>query len=401
MQIAFWIVLAVLAYAFGGYFLLLKLLAPWVRKVRRPHRMDETFQPRISLVISLHNEEKHIGPRLDNFEALEYPPDKIELVLGDDCSTDRTREIIRKRMKKNPRIKLVEFDTHQGKTEVINKIVPQLTSDIVAFSDANTYWKPESARLLARHFADPRVGAACGHMELLDPAGQNPEDRYWRAEAAMKILENDLGVLLGATGGIYMLRKELFRPLQSNVIQIDDFIWPVRVYEHGQLGVYERDAVATEEVSHTVEGEFRRKVRIGTGDYRALKECWRLLLPWKGWVAFCFWSHKVLRWLAPFFLVALLVVNAFLLDQLLYQVLFALQLAFYASALLGKLLSGQSHFIADLFRVPYYFVGSNLALLLGFFKCVTGRQKAAWSEKAHRTAVVGVPQSSFRPTDRK
>ncbi len=387
MQIAFWILFGALAYAFAGYFILLKLIAPMVRRLRKPHRVDDNHRPQISLVISLHNEEKHIAQRMDSFEALDYPPNKIELVLGDDCSTDRTREIIRERIKKNPRIRLIEFDTHQGKTEVINKIVPQLTREIVACSDANTFWKPDSAKLVARHFADPRVGAACGHMELLDPAGQNPEDRYWQGEAAMKMLENDLGVLLGATGGIYMMRQELFRPLQSNVIQIDDFIWPVRVYEHGRIGVYERGAVANEEVSHTVEGEFRRKVRIGTGDYRALKECWRLLMPWKGWVAFCFWSHKVLRWLAPFFLIALLAVNAFLLDQLLYQVLCALQLAFYASALIGKLLSGQRHFIADLFRVPYYFVGSNFALLLGFFKCVTGRQKAAWNEKAHRTPV--------------
>lgn len=385
MQIAFWIFFGLLAYAFAGYFVVLKILSPIVRRLRKPHRVDESHRPTISLVISLHNEEKHIAQRIDSFEALDYPPDKIELILGDDCSTDRTREIIRERMKNNPRIRLIEFDTHQGKTEVINKVVPQLTSEIVAFSDANTFWKPESARLLARHFADPRVGAACGHMDLLDPAGQNPEDRYWQGEAAMKMLENDLGVLLGATGGIYMMRRELFRPLQSNVIQIDDFIWPLRVYEHGKIGVYERGAVANEEVSHTVEGEFRRKVRIGTGDYRAIKECWRLLMPWKGWVAFCFWSHKVLRWLAPFLLIALLAVNAFLLEHLLYQITFALQLAFYASALVGKLLSRQRHIIADLFRVPYYFVGSNLALLLGFFKCVTGRQKAAWSEKAHRT----------------
>jgi cellulose synthase/poly-beta-1,6-N-acetylglucosamine synthase-like glycosyltransferase len=393
MQITFWILFAILAYAFAGYFVVLKILAPVVRRLRKPHRVDENHRPKISLVISLHNEEKHIAQRIDSFEALDYPPDNIELALGDDCSTDRTRAIIRQRMQKNPRIRLIEFDTHQGKTEVINKVVPQLTSDIVAFSDANTFWKPESARLLARHFADPRVGAACGHMELLDPAGQNPEDRYWQGEAAMKMMENDLGVLLGATGGIYMMRRELFRPLQSNVIQIDDFIWPLRVYEYGKIGIYERGAVANEEVSHTVEGEFRRKIRIGTGDYRAIKECWRLLMPWKGWVAFCFWSHKVLRWLAPFFLVALLVVNAFLLEHLLYQITFALQLAFYASALVGKLLSGQRHIVADLFRVPYYFVGSNLALLLGFFKCVTGRQKAAWSEKAHRTAAASSSQS--------
>ena len=158
-------------------------------------------------------------------------------------------------------------------------------------------------------------------------------------EAAMKVLENDLGVLLGANGGIYTLRRELFRPLASNVVQIDDFIWPVRVYERGFIGVYERAAVATEEVSPTVEAEFRRKIRIGTGNYRSLMECWRLLLPWKGWVEFVFWSHKVLRWCTPLLLVGIFASNAQLLAFPLYRTLFVLQVVFYASALIGRLFS--------------------------------------------------------------
>jgi cellulose synthase/poly-beta-1,6-N-acetylglucosamine synthase-like glycosyltransferase len=306
------------------------------------------------------------------------------LLLGDDCSTDRTREIIGDRMSRNPRIRFVGFDTQQGKTAVINQLVPQARGTIIGFSDANTFWEPPSLRLMARHFADDRVGAVCGRLVLRSPTGLNTDDAYWQYETRIKRREHDLGVVLGAPGGIYTLRRELFRPLAAHVIQIDDFIWPVRVYEQGCRGVYEPGAVAHEEAAPHVEAEFRRKIRIGTGDYRALRECRRLLLPWSGWVAFCFWSHKVLRWLAPFLLLAALVSNALLVAEPLYRILFALQIGFYLAAGGGWLLSRQRHALAAILRVPYYFVGGNLALLIGCWKCLTGRQRATWSQKTHR-----------------
>jgi len=224
-----------------------------------------------------------------------------------------------------------------------------------------------------------------GRLILKSATGVNTDDGYWKYETLLKRLEGQLGIVLGANGGIYSLRKELFRPLKSDVIQIDDFIWPVSVYERGYRGVYEPAAIANEEASPDVEAEFRRKVRIGTGDYRALVECWRLLLPWQGWIAFAFWSHKVVRWLAPFLLLLLLFSNALLRDCSFYRELFELQLAFYALAGLGAFFSKQKYLLAKLLRVPYYFVGSNVALLIGCYKCVTGRQQATWTQKAHRS----------------
>ncbi len=383
MKLTFWMALGLLAYTYLGYLPLLFVLGPVVRRLRRRHRVDENYRPMVSMIISLHNEEKHIAQRIDSFEALDYPPDKLELMLGDDCSTDRTREIIRERMARNPRIRLFPFDTQQGKTAVINALVPQARGEIIALTDANTFWEPASLRRMVRHFADPRVGAVCGRLLLRSSTGINTDDAYWKYETWIKQREDDLGVVLGANGGIYALRKDLFQPLRADVIQIDDFIWPVRVYERGCCGVYEPAAIAHEEASPHVEAEFRRKIRIGTGDYRALVTCWRLLLPWRGWVAFSFWSHKVLRWLAPFLMIIVLITNALIPD---YRWLFYLQLAFYAAAALGILFSKQKHILAKLLRVPYYLIGSNAALLIGFYKCVTGRQKATWSQKAHRAA---------------
>ena len=381
MQIAFFVALALLAYTYAGYFVLLTLIGPLFR---RSHPPDDHHQPSVSMVISLHNEERLITQRIENFEALDYPADKLELLLGDDCSNDRTRAIIRERMARNPRIRLFPFDTHQGKTAVINTLVPQATGEIIAFTDANTFWEPTALKLLTRHFANPRVGCAGGRLILRSATGVNTDDDYWQYETLLKQRENDLGVQLGAPGGIYTLRKPLFHPLQSNVIQIDDFIWPVSVYWQGFIGVNEPAAVACEEAAPNVEAEFRRKVRIGTGDYKALSECRQLLLPWKGWIAFAFWSHKVLRWLAPFLLLGLLVSNALLLDRPAYRQLFVLQCGFYVLAGLGAAVSKQTHLLAKLLRIPYYFVGSNAALLVGFYKCVTGRQTATWTQKAHR-----------------
>jgi len=350
---------------------------------RRHHHVDDSHQPFVSMVISLHNEERLIAQRIDNFEALDYPADKLELLLGDDCSSDRTRAIITERMTRNPRIRFFPFDTHQGKTAVINTLVPQAKGEIIAFTDANTFYAPDSMAKMCRHFADAKVGSVSGRLILKSVTGVNTDDSYWRYETLLKQRENDLGVVLGANGGIYAMRKVLFRPLKSDVIQIDDFIWPVSVYIHGYRGFYETEAIANEEASPYVEAEFRRKIRIGTGDYRALVECWQLLLPWKGWIAFAFWSHKVLRWFAPFLLIVAFVANA-VLPQ--YRWLFYGQCALYLAAGLGTFFSKQKHLLAKLLRVPYYFVGSNVALLIGFYKCVTGRQKATWTQKAHRAA---------------
>ncbi len=382
MELIFWICLALLVYTYAGYFVLVTLVGPLVR---RRHHTDDKHTPSVTMVVSLHNEEIHIDRLIDSFEALEYPTTRKELLLGDDCSTDRTRELIRARMAQNDQIRLVEFDVHPGKTEVINQLVPQATGEILAFSDANTFWQPTALRLLARHYADPRVGAVGGRLVLRSSSGVNTDDAYWQFETLLKQRENDLGVQLGAPGGIYTMRKSLFHPLKSDVIQIDDFIWPVSVYWQGCIGVNEPGAVAHEEAAPHVEAEFRRKIRIGTGDFRALYECRRLLLPWLGWVSFAFWSHKVIRWSAPILLLLVLMSNAFLLAQPLYRALFGLQIAFYSLALFGRLLSHQKHFLAKICRVPYYFVGGNIALAIGFVKCATGRQKATWTQTLHRT----------------
>jgi cellulose synthase/poly-beta-1,6-N-acetylglucosamine synthase-like glycosyltransferase len=340
----------------------------------------------VSVVCSLHNEEAHIEKLIAAFVNTDYPQDKLEVLLGDDSSTDRTREIIQAAQKQHPNIKLVPFDENVGKTAVVNQIVPTAKGNVVAFCDANTFYEPDALVKMVRHFADERVGTVCGRLILRSKTGVNTDDQYWQYESAIKKIEGDFGVVLGANGGIYMLRKQLFVPLEPSVIQIDDFIWPVKTQELGYIGVYEPNAIANEEAAPFVEAEFRRKVRIGTGDYRALRDLWRVLLPCKGMLSFCYWGHKVIRWLAPFILLLVLGVNITLLKQPWFCVMLSLQILFYLAAIIGPLFSKLTHPFARLLRLPYYFAGSNAALLLGFYKCVTGRQKATWSTTGHRTS---------------
>ena len=384
MKVLFWICIGLLAYTYVGYFLLLLLLRPLAKRFRKPVKSDAAFQPIVSVVCSLHNEEAHIEQLIAAFVNSDYPQDKLEVLLGDDCSTDRTREIILAAHEHHPNIKLVPFDENVGKTAVVNQIVPTAQGDLVAFCDANTFYEPDALGKMVRHFSDKRVGTVCGRLILKSKTGVNTDDQYWQYESTIKQIEGDFGVVLGANGGIYMLRKELFVPLVPDVIQIDDFIWPVKTQEQGYIGVYEPKAIANEEAAPFVEAEFRRKVRIGTGDYRALRDLWHLLLPWKGMLGFCYWGHKVIRWLAPFILIGLLMANARLLGEIGFRWVLGLQILFYGTAFAGRFASKQPRWWAKALRLPYYFVGSNIALLVGFYKCVTGRQKAVWSTTGHR-----------------
>ena len=187
---------------------------------------------------------------------------------------------------------------------------------------------------------------------------------------------------MGANGGIYSLRRELFIPLNPARCQVDDFVWPMLAQQSGKIGVYAGQAIASEDSAPSIEAEFVRKTRIATGDFNALWECRKLLNPFCGWIAFAFWSHKVLRWLAPFFLLGLLVTNVLLSE---YRWLLVAQVVFYGVAGVGYFFSKQKHVLARVLRIPYYFAGSNVALLIGCYKCLTGRQRAAWTQKAHRS----------------
>src|SRR5262249_38706505 len=210
------------------------------------------------------------------------------------------------------------------------------SADILAFSDANTRMNPDCLRRLVRHFADPEVGAVCGELRIESAQGTAGESLYWRYEVALKFLENRLNCVLGANGAVYAVRRELFKPL--NHVIVEDFQIPMHIRAEGRRVVYDPEAIGMEESAPALVEEFRRKVRIGAGAYQTLFGCLEFLNPFLGMPAFAYLSPKVLRWLAPIFLLVAWAGSLALAADPIYGALFLAQTAFYALSYIGWIL---------------------------------------------------------------
>ncbi|MBN9520334.1 glycosyltransferase family 2 protein [bacterium] len=376
LQVTCWVCLGLVLYTYAGYPVLIRCLSAALGQRRRPPAGDPAALPQVSLLIAAHNEAPVIAARIENALALDYPNDRLEVVVATDGCTDATADVVRGFAGRG--VRLLEYGRRRGKTAVLNESIPRLAGEVVILSDANTLMAPDAARALVRWFRNPRVGVVCGRLVLTDPAsGLNSDGLYWRYETFLKTCESRLGALLGANGGIYALRKACFRPVPGNTI-VDDFVIPLTArLETGCAILYDPEAVAHEETPPALDAEFRRRVRIGAGGFQSLGRLWRLLNPARGWVAFTFLSHKILRWGCPLFLVGSLVTSGLLLEHTLYRALFVGQLAFYA---LSGLLSFSPPGVRVLrpLRLTTMFTGMNLALLVGFWRWARGGVGGAW-----------------------
>lgn len=390
MKAAVWIALLGLGlpvYAYLGYPLVLFLLASLVQMgrdvhyllLRRERRSRNAELPLVNIVIAAHNEEKVIGATLAGCLALDYPRDRLEVIVGSDGSTDRTVEIARQH--EGEGVRVLEYSRRRGKVSVISDCAAAAHGDILVFTDANTILDARSVPNLVRHFIDPHVGVVCGELRLRGPDGRPADEGvYWRYEVILKVLESRLNAVLGANGAIYAMRRSLFPEVRDHLIT-DDFVIPMKVRARGWRVLYDPEAVAVEEVSASLSDEFRRRLRIGAGNWQALRQCAELLAPWRGSVSFAFWSHKVLRWLTPFLLLAALLANTVLLSHPAWQAALAVQIAFYGCAALGLAL-GQLRLPAGPLRMVSYFVAINTALAIGFVRGACGVQQAAWQSAA-------------------
>jgi len=399
MSTAFWIAvvsLAVPLYAYIGYPVLLFILAAIIQTCRdalyifrrSDRRRRSLKRPFVSIILAAHNEEKVIRRTIDNLLKLDYPADRYEVIIGSDGSSDRTVEFAR--MAASDRIRVLDFQERRGKLAVITDCARRARGDVLVLSDANTLLKPDAVTLLLRHFDSAHVGVVCGELRLATPDGAQPhEGLYWRYEVILKMLESRLDSTLGANGALYAIRKSLFPALPPHLIT-DDFVIPMKARSKGFRIVYDPEAAAIEETPSGVADEFRRRIRIGAGNWQSLRQCADLLLPWKGFVAFAFWSHKVLRWLTPFLLPTAFIANCLLLPDRFWLVTFALQLLFYAAAAVGGLLR-LLHLPAGPFHAPLYFLVINLALAIGMIRGILGLQGAAWRRTARAIPPTGEP----------
>jgi cellulose synthase/poly-beta-1,6-N-acetylglucosamine synthase-like glycosyltransferase len=275
---------------------------------------------------------------------------------------------------------------------VLNAAIPGLKGEIVMLSDANTTIDAAAARKLARWFRRPEVGAVCGRLLLIDPqTGCNVDSLYWKYENSLKRREGHLGALLGANGAIYAIRKDLYTPIPSETI-VDDFVIPLLAkLRTGCTIIYDCEAIAREETPSGVGAEFHRRSRIGAGGFQSIGLLWRLLDPRRGWVALAFFSHKVLRWLGPFFLLGMLASSALLWGRPFYRDALLAQGGFYLLSLLAVFLPTQVQALKPL-RLATMFTGMNVALLLGFWRWLLGHQRATWRRTDRIVGAEGVIQ---------
>jgi len=391
-KILFWAAVAAIIYTYVGYPVVLFLLSSISQMIRdfrflltrgeRRSTLGESDDwPTVTLIISAYNEENIIDRRIRNSLELDYPRDKLEIIVASDGSTDATNDIVGSYSEHG--VKLINRPDRRGKVFVLNRTVPKAAHEIVVLSDANTMCEPDALRHLVSPFCNDNVGVVVGEM-VLESANQEHkgESHYWRYEAILKLMENKLRAILGANGGFYAIRKELFVPVPDSTLN-DDFVIPLKIVEKGYQQVYSTEARVTEKTAVDVGTEFARHKRIAAGNFQSIFMLWRLLNPFRGYIAFTFVSHKIMRWCAPFFMIAAFAANIPLLAESLrcYGVLFVLQLLFYGGAWLG----GQSDnpLLRKLCATQYYFVSMNIGMLQGFLNFLRGSQKVTW-EKAPR-----------------
>jgi cellulose synthase/poly-beta-1,6-N-acetylglucosamine synthase-like glycosyltransferase len=373
-EIVFAAAAVVLFYVYLGYPALLAVLAVFCRRSGN----EPGTCPQLSVLIAAYNEEAHIRRKIEETLALDYPPDKLEVLVLSDASTDRTDPIVRNFA--DPRVRLLRMPERRGKTHAQNEGVKACRSEIVVFSDATTTYHPMALRYLACNYKDPAVGAVSGRYEYFDRDGQSPTGSgtiaFWNYENLIKALQSRIRTISGCCGCIYSVRKSIYTELGDHIVS--DLVQPLWVIKKGYRVVFEDRALAYEETTRSTGEEFSMRVRIVTGAIRGILSVAELLKPWKhGWLAFQLLSHKVLRWLVPLFLVALLVSSAVLaVDNDTYRVLFGLQALFYLSALLPAWLPINQW--SRLLAVPLYFCTLNAAALMSLIEVLRGRQYVVW-----------------------
>ena len=385
-QIVFWTGLAVVVGVYFGYPLSLRPLAAF----GRPHKTSDQ-SPSVTLVISAFNEESVIGEKLENSLTLDYPADRLEIMVISDASEDATDDVVASYQDRG--VVLCRQQPRRGKSAGLTQFVPEARGEIVVFSDANSLYEPDAIRKLVRHFADPRVGFVVGHQRYFDEdsAACQSESLYWRYETWLKIQESRISSPVCGDGAIFAIRAELFEPLRDD--DINDTLIPLRIVARGYRGVFDEEAVCYERTAEDFHGEFRRRARIVNRALGAVLRVPRTLNPFRvGVFAYQLFVHKVLRWFVPFFLLAMLASSAWLAacGSGTYLLLLVLQLLFYATALLGVVPGIRS--LKPVYITSYFCV-SNAAAALGVVRLLFAGRVVTWNpERAE-------PPTRLQPSD--
>jgi len=369
----FWISGLLIGYAYVGYPVLIRAWAA-LRPVRP--RAGPGF-PSVSVVIVAHDEEERIAARIENLLALDYPMDRLEIVVGSDGSTDGTEA--RARAVPSGRVRVIAFPGRRGKAAVLDDVLPLCCGEIVVLTDARQRFEAGTLEALVRPFGDPAVGAVSGRLILADRPEATPVSRgvglYWRCETAIRESESRVDSTVGVTGAVYAMRRDLFEPIPGDTI-LDDVLIPMRIARRGYRVVFEAGARAWDRPAETPRQEFVRKVRTIAGNFQLFaREPW-LLDPRRNRLWLQTVSHKGIRLLGPVLLAAILGSNLLLAGRPFYAGTLVAQGLFYAAALLGALAGAGRG--GALLAVPYTVCLLNWATAVAFLRVLTGRQRVTW-----------------------
>lgn len=387
MEILFWLSLFIVFYTFAGYAFVLYAMVR-IRRIIKGKRvspgLDQNF-PTLTLIIAAYNEERIIEEKIRNTIELSYPNDKLKLLFITDGSSDRTPELINQFSE----IKLMHTPVRSGKIQAIHRAMHEVDSEVVVFTDANTFLNKDALLLIARHYADPKVGAVSGEKRVLQDAVSDAtagEGFYWKYESTLKKWDSELYSVVGAAGELFSVRRSLYKPVESDTI-LDDFMISMLIAQQGYRIIYEPEAYASEVASDNIKEELKRKIRIAAGGIQSILRLKRLFNPFTfPLLSFQYISHRVLRWtITPFLMILALLLNIAIVAQYggwIYTTILVAQLGFYGLALLGWIMETRKIKVKVLF-VPYYFMIMNYAVLAGILRYIKGSQSAIW-DKAKR-----------------
>lgn len=365
----------VVAYTWVGYpALLWTATRLWKRK---PKRAGHEF-PSISIVVACYNEESRIAAKLNDCLALQYPAEKMEILVGSDGSTDGTEQIAEQFAAREPQIKLVRTTGRAGKSGAQNLAAALACGDIILFTDAETETRPNLLQQLAEDFADPNVGLVAPVVQFgrADDPVSKGQGSYWRFELFLRQLESDLGMLATASGAAFAVRRESFRPIPLEYG--DDCIVPLDVCLQGYKILQDRRCVVSDVMPHSINGELRTRVRMTARNWSGILCRPALLNPFQfPGIAWGLISHKFLRWMTPLFLLAVFLANGWLVYNRRMVPLFILQSCFYLAAFIGWRRSGRDR-CERIFGYPFAFCLANLGFLLGIVKSIRGQKMLAY-----------------------
>lgn len=373
-QIIFWIASVALIYTYIGYPLFVYL----VSLVFPKGIAKNEFEPKVTVLITAYNEEKAIRKKLENTLKIEYPKDKFEILVASDGSSDKTDEIVKEFA--DIGVRLFHQAGRKGKTYTQNKAVEKATGEIILFSDATTDYKPNVVREILPNFADEDVGCVAGKLIYVDnvdsDVGKGAKS-YWNYETFIKESESRACSLIGASGCLYAVRKSAYQPMYSEACS--DFLICTVVYRQGLRSVYEPNAVCMEETNNRTDKEMKMRVRVISQTFTDLWRNRGMLNPINsGFYAIELISHKLFRYSVPIFLVIILFASAILaFSSIIFTVVFILQLAFYFMAFLAWVLEKLGMRLGVL-SIPLYFVLTNFASMIGFYKFLIGERYANW-----------------------